>query len=189
MNFAGVVTTDTIKIELVDAGKDSAGAKGSIGGKITDLAGLPQGKDVPVELRDDKNMVKDSTKTNEKSEYTFKDVAPGTYTVRSARTGNNTKGATVTQVKEGEKKTDVDVKLEVLIETCHSQRRRRQNLTSFPNSCLGTHLPETPVSRPRGGETGSFQWSAFPNRSLGTRGMMENSFSRELLRAARGARG
>jgi hypothetical protein len=111
VKVTGTVATDTIKIELVDPGPGKGGGKASIEGKITDVAGAPQGPGVPVELRDDKGNIKDTTKTDDKSNYIFKDVMPGTYQVTSARTGTRTKGATTVQVKEAEKKTDVDVKL------------------------------------------------------------------------------
>jgi hypothetical protein len=113
VNGAGLVTTDTVKIELVDRGKDGGpdGAAASIQGKLIDGTGRPQGAGILVELRDDKGAVKDTTKTNEKSEYLFANVMPGTYTVVGVRTANNTKGATTVGVKPGEKKVDVDVKL------------------------------------------------------------------------------
>ena len=46
---------------------------------------------IPVELRDDKGNLKDSTKTDEKSNYVFKDLAPGTYRITAVRTGTATK--------------------------------------------------------------------------------------------------
>jgi hypothetical protein len=114
VNFAGLVTTDTVKIELIDPGKEGvpgAGGAASIQGKLIDGTGRPQGPGILVELRDDKGAVKDTTKTDAKSDYLFDKVAPGTYTVVGLRTANNTKGATTVGVKPGEKKVDVDVKL------------------------------------------------------------------------------
>ena len=66
---------------------------------------------IPVQLLDDKGAVKDTAITDDKSSYLFKDVIPGSYTIRSVRTGNNTKGQITVGVKDGEKKVDVDVKL------------------------------------------------------------------------------
>ncbi len=110
VKVTGLVATDTIKIELVDPVKEGP-PKASIEGKIVSVGGQPQGPGIPVELRDANGAVKDSTKTDDKSNYLFKDVAPGSYRISAVRTGTNTKGATTTSVKEGEKKTDVDVKL------------------------------------------------------------------------------
>ena len=109
----GVVATDTIKIELIDNNNKpmGGGGKASIEGKIKDVGGTPQGAGVPVELRDDKGNVKDTTKTDEKSHYIFKDLIPGTYQIVSVRTATRTKGSIIVQVKDGEKKTDVDVGL------------------------------------------------------------------------------
>jgi hypothetical protein len=114
LNAADMPATATVKIELIDGkggGGGGGGGKASIQGKLVDGTGRPQGKGVLVELRDDKGAVKDTTKTDEKSEYAFKDVAPGTYIIAGVRTANNTKGATTVQVKDGDKRTDVDVKL------------------------------------------------------------------------------
>src|SRR5437773_1372810 len=45
--------------------------------------------------------------------------------------------------------------------------RKHQSLLSFPNSRLGMHLPETPVSDAAAKQ--EFRGPRFPNRSLGTR--------------------
>jgi hypothetical protein len=113
VNTAGMPASDTVKIELTDSGKGGkdGGGSASISGKLVDPAGRLQGKGILVELRDADGKVKDTTMTDDKSAYTFKDLAPGTYRVGGLRTANNTKGATVVQVKEAEKKVDVDVKM------------------------------------------------------------------------------
>jgi hypothetical protein len=111
-NGAGLVASETVKIELVDgATKEGAAVgKASIAGKV--FVGERPQPGVPVQLRDAAGGVLDTTQTNDKGEFIFKDVpAPATYRVAAAKTGDKTKGETVVGVKPDEKKVDVPVNL------------------------------------------------------------------------------
>ncbi len=107
----GLVATETVTIKLVDAGPNGGG--GGKGGTIE--GAVVQGDrlqpDVPVFLRDAAGGVKDTTVTDKKGAYSFKDVPPGTYRVFAKKNGDNTKGETIVQVQEGQKKVDVGVSL------------------------------------------------------------------------------
>jgi hypothetical protein len=109
-NGAGLVATETVVIQLVDSLPDGkGGGKASIEGKV--LQGdRPQPK-VPVFLRDAAGGVKDTTVTDDKGGFIFKDVPPATYRVFASKTGDNTKGETIVQVQEGQNKKDVSVSL------------------------------------------------------------------------------
>jgi hypothetical protein len=108
-NGAGLVATDTVKIELVDPGAGAAGAgkAASIAGKVY-VGDRPQ-PNLPVELRNAAGGVVDTRSTDKDGKFLFKDVAPGSYKVFSSKTGDKTKGETIVGVQAGEKKEDVNV--------------------------------------------------------------------------------
>jgi hypothetical protein len=88
-NGAGLVATDTVKIELIDPGAGAAGAgkAASIAGKVF-VGDRPQ-PDVAVELRNAAGAVLDTKATDKDGKFLFKDVAPGTYKVFSSKRGQN----------------------------------------------------------------------------------------------------
>jgi hypothetical protein len=105
-NGAGLVTSATIPVELVEAAAVVAG-KASIEASV--LEGDRPQNDLPVVLMDAKGQVKDTLKT-EKGKVIFKDLAPGDYKVSSLKTASNTKGETAVTLKEGEaKKVMIDL--------------------------------------------------------------------------------
>jgi hypothetical protein len=110
-NGAGLVKSETVVITLVDAppGGVVPGGKGSIEGKV--VQGDRAQPKVPVFLRDAAGGVKDTTVTDDKGGYIFKDVMPGTYRVFANKTGDNTKGEVIVQVQEAQKKTAEPVSL------------------------------------------------------------------------------
>jgi hypothetical protein len=110
-NKADLKEVKTVEIVLVDAPPAGPGAKGLpiITGVVTE-GGRPQPK-VKVFLRDAVlDVLKDSTETNDKGEYIFKDVPPGSYTVFASKTGDATRGRAATTVVDKDKK-GVDIKL------------------------------------------------------------------------------
>jgi hypothetical protein len=113
LNVANVAATDTVKIELVDptppGGGATAGKGGSIEGFVTEGGRVQAG--LEVGLRDNLGVFKDTTKTDAKGKFLFKDVPAGSYQVSAAKTSANTKGAVAVEVVDGTKKTDVEVKL------------------------------------------------------------------------------
>jgi hypothetical protein len=111
VNQSNLSASETITIELVEAGAAGKGAgagKTSIEGVVTE-GDRPQ-PNVPVALRDVQGNVKDTKTTNDKGQFVFENLAPGTYRVAAAKVGSNTKGETAVGVAEGEKKK-VEVKL------------------------------------------------------------------------------
>ncbi len=112
-NGAGLVATETVQIELIPAKGAAGGAapagKASIEGKVVQ-GDRPQ-PNLPVLLRDAAGGVKDTTMTDDKGGFLFKEVLPGTYRVFASKTGDSTKGETIVQVQEGQKKTDVSVSI------------------------------------------------------------------------------
>jgi hypothetical protein len=120
-NGAGLSATETIRIQLVDPGQGGAnsgvaGGGAGAAGKPSSIAGtvrigeLAQ-PNLEVNLRDDKNNVKATTKTDNNGKFVFKDVAPGAYKVTAARPAAKVKGEAPVSVGGGEQKTGVDVKL------------------------------------------------------------------------------
>src|SRR5262249_38658529 len=113
-NGVGLTTDKTIRIELVDPGKEAdpkGGAKyGSIAGTIK-RGDTPQ-PGVAVALRDQKGEVKDVTKTDGAGKYAFKDVLPGPYLVASARPALQLVGQAAVVVVAGQKAV-ADVQLNV----------------------------------------------------------------------------
>ncbi|HMC66837.1 MAG TPA: carboxypeptidase-like regulatory domain-containing protein, partial [Gemmataceae bacterium] len=49
--------------------------------------------------------------TNKKGEFVFTDLAPGKYRLSAEKSASRTKGEEIVQVKEGEQKTGVTIKL------------------------------------------------------------------------------
>jgi hypothetical protein len=105
-NGAGMSTTETIKIELVDPAP--AGAKASIEGTVRE--GDRTQPNLTVFLRDPQGVEKDKTTTDAQGKYVFKEVPPGSYRVTASKAGGS-RGETAAQVTEGQKKTGVDLKL------------------------------------------------------------------------------
>ncbi len=105
-NETGVAATETQKIELIDPPAPT----GTISG-VVELGGRGQAKLV-VSLRDADGKEKGSDVTNEKGEFKFENVAPGTYRVLSSKpdSGVGTKGDAPAQVKVG-KETKVTITL------------------------------------------------------------------------------
>lgn len=109
----GVIVTDSAgnssppevkRIELVDA--PPPGAKpGSVEGKLTFGENPQPGQ--TVTLADADGKAKDTTKTDGKGKFAFKDVPPGAYKLTAAKTDFSTglAGATEVTVKPGEKAT------------------------------------------------------------------------------------
>jgi hypothetical protein len=112
VNQAGLKKIDTIKVELVDppAAAPGAAAKGgSIEGTVR-VGDRPQPK-VPVVLLDAAGAARDKATTDAKGVYAFKDVPAGSYRVTASKGAENVRGETTVQVKDGDKKTGVDIKL------------------------------------------------------------------------------
>jgi hypothetical protein len=110
-NKAEVKTFATIVIELQEpaktdgkdgtgkdgTGKDGAGkGGGAIEGTVTE-DGRPQ-PGVTVVLRDMADKPKDTTKSDAKGRYAFKDVPAGTYTMTAVKTSSNTQATVTVQV-------------------------------------------------------------------------------------------
>jgi hypothetical protein len=110
VKLTNVSDTGTVTVELKDASNTTAPGvgKGSIAGTVVEGSLGQPGLD--VRLVDDKGAVKDSTKTDAKGKYEFKDVPVGTYKVTAAKTTDSTKGETGVEVVDAQVKT-VDVKL------------------------------------------------------------------------------
>jgi hypothetical protein len=107
-NGANLTASETVVIKLVDA--PAGGVKlGTIEGDV--VQGERKQPGVAVSLLDPLNVVKDSTSTDEKGHYVFKDVLPGAYRAVAAKSSDNTRGAANVTVQAGQKKTGVDVKL------------------------------------------------------------------------------
>ena len=110
-NKADLATVKSVTIELVDKPPPGAGtgAKPVISGKVLE-GKRPQPK-VTVVLRDSTtDALKDTTVTNDKGEYIFKDVPPGSYVVRAFHTGDATRGRAAVTVVDKDK-TGVDITL------------------------------------------------------------------------------
>lgn len=118
-NKAGQTVTKTIKIQLVDPpppGAPNGGKNGpppvpaeppSIEGTV-----LEGGRGQPgliVNLANDMGAIKDTTTTDDKGKFLFKNVEPGVYSVTSSKVGSNTRGATTVGVKEGKKVIEVEL--------------------------------------------------------------------------------
>jgi hypothetical protein len=88
----------------------STSLPGSISGTVEDENGDPI-EDADVELYDDNDQLVDSTTSDGSGDYTFTDVAPGSYTVRASMTGYRDDERAVI-VAGGEDKTGQDLELE-----------------------------------------------------------------------------
>jgi hypothetical protein len=101
-NGAGLVTSKTITLRLVDGPKGAEG--GVVGAKIIGkvvVGGRPQ-PDVPVVLGDpNKGEVKGFTKTNAAGEFVFEKIMPGVYSLTSSKAALGLRGTTLVQVPPG----------------------------------------------------------------------------------------
>ena len=100
VNGAGKSSFATVTIPLV------AGSTGPKGGTVagTVMEGdRPQ--DLEVNLFDDKGVKKLTVKANEKGEYKFENVEPGSYTVSCAKSASRTKAAKQVKVEAGKTST------------------------------------------------------------------------------------
>jgi hypothetical protein len=117
-NGAGLSATETIKIQLVDPpppvkpdAKPPAGPKPAIiEGRVVE-GGRPQ-PNVTVSMLDTKDLTAKGTATTDaQGKFVFKDVPAGSYRLSASKTAANTRGTTTVSVIEGQKKTDVEIKL------------------------------------------------------------------------------
>jgi hypothetical protein len=110
-NGAGLSTTETVIIKLVDAPKKGAKYEGT-----TITGTIHQGDllipDVGVNLVDEKGVIRATTVSKDKGLYKFTGVIPGTYRIVAVRPAANTQGQAVVTIPEGlERKDDVDILL------------------------------------------------------------------------------
>ncbi len=113
-NGAGLSDTKTVTIQLIDppAGGQGAAAglkPGRIEGSVLEGSRLQSG--VTVALVDAQGAVKGTTTSDAKGLFRFEDVVPGSYRVLARKGTTNTKAEAAVQVREGEKKTGVELKL------------------------------------------------------------------------------
>ncbi len=114
VNGAGQSTFETIEIRLVEPGAGGAAAakKFKVSGTVVEGSAPQPG--LEVLLKDEKGAVKGVAKTSKDPKtvgaFTFENVAPGAYTVSSAKVGSNTKGEANVAV-EASDVTGVEVKL------------------------------------------------------------------------------
>lgn len=102
-NAAGLTATQSIKVEVVDPPPPT----GKVSGKIV-AGNLPQAK-LEVQLKDEKEA-KAMTKTNDKGEFSFENVKPGTYNVFAQRKDAMTEAVAPVVVEAG-KESKVDLEL------------------------------------------------------------------------------
>jgi hypothetical protein len=113
-NGAGLSEIKTVRVQLVDSGSSKDGGAGA--GKLGQIEGMvvegdrPQAN-VEVALRDEKNNLKASTKTDEAGKYVLKDIPAGAYKVVAAKSAAKTKGETPVSIEGGDKKVGVNIKL------------------------------------------------------------------------------
>jgi hypothetical protein len=105
-NGVGLVAFDTVTIQLKDPPPPPT--TGTIKGKVFENNRL-QPK-LKVSLLDAEKKEKDQTTTNDKGEFEFKDVAPGSYVVSCKKTSAQTSGKTEVAVEKGKTK---EVKIEL----------------------------------------------------------------------------
>lgn len=109
-NGAGLTTTETITIQLVDPEKPGdASKKASIAGNVVE-GDRPQ-PNLRVYLFDERGAARDSVLTDGSGNFLFKEVVPGAYRVVSVKSGSTTRAEVPVQVLEGEKRTGVVVRM------------------------------------------------------------------------------
>ncbi len=106
-NGAKLTASDTVKIELVDAGP--VVKLGTIEGDV--VQGERPQPGIVVTLVDGNGAIKDTGATDKKGHYKFKDVLPGTYRVTAVKSSDNSKGTITVTVPAGETKSGVNIKL------------------------------------------------------------------------------
>jgi hypothetical protein len=103
-NGAGMKSFGTLTIELVDAPKvevkTPTGPKGTIEGTVTENGRVQP--NVSVVLRDAQNQIRDTTKTDARGKYEFKDIPPGSYRVQASKTTAGTQGEASVQLLDGQ---------------------------------------------------------------------------------------
>jgi hypothetical protein len=118
-NGAGLSATETVRIQLLPAKGATAGPDGKVipaGAKPSSISGQvvegtrPQ-PNLEVVLRDDKNNIKATTKTDTEGKFQFKDVVPGAYKVTAAKPAAKTKGETPVSVGVSQDRTGVEIKM------------------------------------------------------------------------------
>jgi hypothetical protein len=108
-NKADLKSVKSVEIVLKDAGPGGPGARPSIIGRVEE-GGRGQPK-VAVALRDSTTLaLKDTTLTNDKGEFIFKDVPAGSYVVTAVKSGDATAGSAAVTVVDKDKK-DVLIRL------------------------------------------------------------------------------
>lgn len=105
-NHVGLSAFDSIKIELIDPDPPTTG---NIKGKVVNIHGDAQ-EDTTVTLVDADKKQKGKAKTNEKGEFEFKDLPPGSYTIEAKRAASNNSGTTTASVAKG-KTTEVKIEI------------------------------------------------------------------------------
>ena len=109
-NGVGQSIPESISVQITPPTKPGAPGKASISGKVVEGEYAQAG--IPITLADLKGGEPQEAKTNDKGEFTFGDLAPGKYRITAVRSASRTRGQSDTiQVKEGEKKTGVTIKL------------------------------------------------------------------------------
>lgn len=106
---AGQTATETIAVQLIDPA-DQAKGGATIAGTVVE-GDRPQ-PGLTVTLVDPQGVTRYTVKSGPGGTYLFKDVAPGSYRVIATKTGSNTRGQASVQVQEGDKKNDVEIRLQ-----------------------------------------------------------------------------
>ncbi len=103
INGAGLPADAAAEVDLVDpAAAGAKAATGTIKGKVEQGSPLRPQASKPVWLLDEKQTaVVKKTETNDKGEFTFKDVPPGNYFVRSDKPTDYTTAKTAVTVEAG----------------------------------------------------------------------------------------
>jgi hypothetical protein len=109
VNYAGMSTFASTTVKVLDPNDPKAAVlPGKIAGKVFEGDRLQAG--LPVVLFDDKGKEKDKGKTKDDGTFAFEDVAPGNYSVGTAKEASRTKALEAVKV-EAEKTTTVELKL------------------------------------------------------------------------------
>jgi hypothetical protein len=106
INVLGKHDFKTSRVEFVDPPQDAN--TGSVKGKITNTNGDTQADTDVTLLSADKKETKGETKTNDKGEFEFADVMPGSYHIEAKRKKAQMSGNTSVKVEKG-KVTDAPI--------------------------------------------------------------------------------
>lgn len=102
-NGIGLGYTEILELKVVEATpseqKDKAG--GTIKGQVVQGVDDRPQRDLPVELLDTKGTQVKTTRTDEKGNFVFKDIAAGSYTVSAKRVNDKTKASAQVSVENG----------------------------------------------------------------------------------------